>query len=290
MSLTTPVQQMIEKYNCKNTADYKNALKEVIQEVALCGLSIGGFFKKAAFYGGTALRIFYGLDRFSEDMDFSLLSQDDSFKIDAYFSYLAEELMANGFELQIERKKKSSESDVQSAFIKGNTLVHLLKIVPTSKEILGVSDTELVKIKFEVDTDPPAGAAYEIKYGLLPVPYAVQMYDEASLFAGKIHAVLCRSWKNRVKGIDFYDYLWYLARGAKVNILHLQKRLEQSGEWTSDQTLTLQKLIELLLSRFAAVDFERAKQDVLPFISDSRKLDLWNKDLFCAVTKEKLRG
>lgn len=286
--MTTPVQQMIEKYNCKNNAEYKNALKEVIQEVALCGLSRSGFFKKAAFYGGTALRIFYGLDRFSEDMDFSLISQDVDFNIDTYFPYLTNELLANGFELRIERKEKSAESDIQSAFIKGNTLIHLLKIIPTTEEILGVSNTELIKIKFEVDTNPPEGATYEIKYGLLPVPYAVQMYDEASLFAGKIHAVLCRSWKNRVKGRDYYDYLWYLARGTKVNILHLQKRLEQSGEWISAQKLTIQKVIELLCERFASVNFENAKNDVLPFIADSRKLDLWNKDFFSTVTKEKL--
>ena len=116
------------------------------------------------------------------------------------------------------------------------------------------------------------------------------MYDEASLFAGKIHAVLCRSWKNRVKGRDYYDYLWYLARGTKVNILHLQKRLEQSGEWTSTQKLTTQKVIELLCERFASINFENAKNDVLPFIADSRKLDLWNKDFFSTVTKEKLGG
>ena len=287
--MTTPVQQMIEKYACKNTAEYKNALKEVIQEVALCGLSRGGFFKKAAFYGGTALRIFYGLDRFSEDMDFSLLLKDESFVIDSYFSYLKEELLANGFELTVERKEKSAESAVQSAFIKGGTLTHLLKIVPTSQKILGVADTELIKIKFEIDTKPPDGASFETKYALLPVPYAVQMYDEGSLFAGKIHAVLCRSWKTRVKGRDFYDYLWYLGRGTKVNLLHLQKRLEQSGKWNPSENFTLERLKELLLERFAAVDFENAKQDALPFISDSSKLNLWNKDFFCAVTSAKLK-
>ena len=149
---------------------------------------------------------------------------------------------------------KSAESAVQSAFIKGNTLIHLLKIIPTNKEVLGVSDTELIKIKFEVDTNPPEGATYEIRYGLLPIPYAVQMYDEASLFAGKIHAVLCRSWKSRIKGRDYYDYLWYLARGAKVNIQHLQKRLEQSSEWSSSEELTIEKTIELLCSRIAVID------------------------------------
>ncbi|MBQ9623805.1 MAG: nucleotidyl transferase AbiEii/AbiGii toxin family protein [Treponema sp.] len=287
--MTTPVQQMIEKYGCKNTAEYKNALKEVIQEVALCGLSRGGFFNKAAFYGGTALRIFYGLDRFSEDMDFSLLSKDETFEIDSYFSYLREELLANGFELSVERKEKSSESDVQSAFIKGGTLTHLLKIMPANEKVLGVTDTELIKIKFEIDTNPPEGAKFETKYALLPIPYLVQMYDEGSLFAGKIHAVLCRAWKNRVKGRDFYDYLWYLARGTQPNLFHLQKRLEQSGKWNVDEKLTSQKLKELLCERFALVDFEIAKQDVLPFIGDSTKLALWGKDFFCSVTNSSLK-
>ena len=287
--MTTPVQQMLEKYGCKNTLEYKNALKEVIQEVALCGLSRGGFFKKSAFYGGTALRIFYGLDRFSEDMDFSLTEKDSDIQIDNYFSYLSDELLSNGFELSVEKKEKSAISDVQSAFIKGGTMVHLLKIMPTSEKILGVSDKELIKIKFEIDTNPLDGASFETKYALLPIPYAVQLYDEGSLFAGKIHAVLCRSWKNRVKGRDFYDYLWYLSRGTKVNLSHLQKRLEQSEKWHSEEELTLPKLIDLLCERFGSVDFDNAKNDVLPFIKDSNKLDLWSRDFFCAVTKASLK-
>ena len=188
------------------------------------------------------------------------------------------------------RKEKSIKSDVQSAFIKGGTLTHLLKIMPVNEKVLGVTDAELIKIKFEIDTNPPEGASYEIKYALLPVPYAVQIYDEASLFAGKIHAVLCRSWKSRVKGRDFYDYLWYLGRRTKPNLLHLQKRLEQSGKWHSDEKLTMQILKELLYERFSSVDFENAKQDVLPFISDSSKLALWGKDFFCTVTEAYYSG
>jgi len=287
--MTTPVQQMLEKYDCKTSDDYKNALKEIIQEVALCGLSRGGFFKKAAFYGGTALRIFYGLDRFSEDMDFSLLEVDENFEIEAYFPALHEELSANGFELSIEKKEKSIESDVQSAFIKGGTLISLLNIVPSNGKILGISKTEVVKIKFEIDTNPPACATFENKYGLLPIPYGVRLYDEASLFAGKIHAVLCRAWKNRIKGRDFYDYLWYLSRGTNVNLLHLQKRLEQSGKWDNSDNLTLNTLKDMLCERFASIDFEKAKQDVLPFIKDSSKLDLWSADFFSAITESHLK-
>lgn len=287
--MTTPVQQMLEKYDCKTSDDYKNALKEIIQEVALCGLSRGGFFKKAAFYDGTALRIFYGLDRFSEDMDFSLLEVNENFEIETYFPALHEELSANGFELSIEKKEKSIESDVQSAFIKGGTLISLLNIVPSNEKILGISKTEVVKIKFKIDTNPPACATFENKYGLLPIPYGVRLYDEASLFAGKIHAVLCRAWKNRIKGRDFYDYLWYLSRGTNVNLLHLQKRLEQSGKWDNSDNLTLNTLKDMLCERFASIDFEKAKQDVLPFIKDSSKLDLWSADFFSAITESHLK-
>ena len=286
--MTTPVQQMLQKYSCKNSQDYKNALKEIIQEVALCGLSRGGFFKRVAFYGGTALRIFYGLDRFSEDMDFSLLEPCEDFRLEAYFSALKEELAANGFELSVEKKEKSIESDVQSAFIKGGTLVSLLNIVPANEKILGISKGENIKIKFEVDTNPPPFATFEYKYGLLPVPFSVQLYDEASLFAGKIHAVLCRAWKNRVKGRDFYDYLWYLSRGTKVNLLHLQKRLEQSGKWNAAAPLTLEALKKMLCERFLQLDFQNAKQDTLPFIKDIGQLDLWSKDFFVSVTNANL--
>ncbi|MBP5451792.1 MAG: nucleotidyl transferase AbiEii/AbiGii toxin family protein, partial [Treponema sp.] len=150
-------------------------------------------------------------------------------------------------------------------------------------------EKELIKIKFEIDTNPPDGASFETKYGLLPVPYAVQLYDEGSLFAGKIHAVICRTWKNRVKGRDFYDYLWYLSRGTKVNLSHLQKRLEQSGKWPPDEELTLPKLTDLLCGRFESVDFEKAKSDVVPFVKDIRKLDLWSPEFFCSVTKANLK-
>ncbi len=76
---------MLKTYDINNIYDRKNAMKEIMQEIVLCGLSRAGFFKKAAFYGGTALRIFYGLDRFSEDLDFSLETADPAFDLSAYF-------------------------------------------------------------------------------------------------------------------------------------------------------------------------------------------------------------
>jgi Uncharacterized conserved protein len=284
--MASVIDSMLAKYDCKNVSDYRNALKEIVQEVALCGLSRGGFFDKVAFYGGTALRIFYGLDRFSEDMDFSLIKPDEEFELSRYFGVLEEELNSVGLEMTVEGKTKLLGSPVQSAFLKGNTLRHLLKIVPTKHTPLPIPNNEILKIKFEVDTNPPELAVYENKYRLLPSPFMVRLYDKPSLFAGKLHALLCRGWKNRVKGRDFYDFVWYISQNTGVNLPHLQKRMEQTGHWKSAETLTFAKLKELLNERFNSVDFDEAKRDVRPFIADGDKLSLWSKEFFCAITEE----
>lgn len=286
--MNSALNSMLARYECRTTEDYKSALKEIIQEVALCGLSRGDFFKTAAFYGETALRIFYGLDRFSEDMDFSLCAPDPNFALSSYIPFLEEELAAAGFTLSVEQKTKTKESAVQSAFIKSETIVQLLNITPIEPPVAGVASGEQVKIKFEIDTNPPAAATYETKYALLPIPYAVKMYDEPSLFAGKLHAVLCRAWKNRVKGRDFYDLVWYLSRRTKPNVPHLQARLEQSGRWNPAETLTMDALKAMLTERSGQIDFSAAKKDVMPFLSanDVRKLDLWSAEFFTAIVRE----
>jgi predicted nucleotidyltransferase component of viral defense system len=284
--MASVIESMLSKYDCKNVFDYRNALKEIVQEVALCGLSRGGFFNKAAFYGGTALRVFYGLDRFSEDMDFSLMQSDAEFDLSRYFTAIEEELHSVGLEMFVEEKNKSKISSVQSAFLKGNTLKHLLKIVPAKHTPLQIPNNEILKIKFEVDTNPPEMASYENKYRLLPSPFVVRLYDKPSLFAGKLHALLCRNWKSRVKGRDFYDFVWYVSQNTSVNLPHLQKRMEQTGHWDSGKELTMPQLKKMLKDRFQSVDFEAAKKDVLPFVADSSKLDLWSAEFFCAITDE----
>lgn len=281
--MQTVLEQMLGNYKTNTTEEKKNALKEVVQEVALCGLSRAGFFKHAAFYGGTALRIFYGLDRFSEDLDFSLVAPNADFQFNRYFSGVESELAALGLKFSIEGKQKTVDSAIKSAFLKGNTKEHILSIYDVNT--IGINPDEVIKIKFEVDTNPPAFAQFENKYRLLPSPYLVKLYDMPSLFAGKIHAVICRSWKNRVKGRDLYDYVFYLSRQAKVNLPHLQARLEDSGAWKNSETLTLEKLQEMLKERFEMISYEQAKQDVLPFIANPAKLDLWCKDFFMDITQ-----
>jgi len=280
---------MLDRYKCRTADEYRNALKEIIQEIALCGLSRGGFFKNAAFYGGTALRMFHNLDRFSEDLDFSLIVPDDVFDIGTYLPYVRDELGSYGFEMEVEKKQKTSNTQVQSAFIKGGTLIHLIKIASIKPPVSGVSPGEQLRIKFEIDTDPPPGAEFEVKYQLVPVSYSVRLFDLPSLFAGKLHALLCRNWKSRVKGRDYYDYLWYLSRSVPVNIFHLEQRMIQSGHITSAGELDAESLIHLLDVRFSTIDFRQVISDVEPFVKDSRSLELWDHDFFISVTRDRLR-
>ncbi len=281
--MKTVLEQMLDTYETRTIEDKKNALKEVVQEAALCGLSRAGFFRTAAFYGGTALRIFYGLDRFSEDLDFSLTAPDADFQLKRYFSGLESELASLGLNFSIEEKQKTADSAVKSAFLKGNTREHILSVYGLQNA--GIGATELIKIKFEIDTDPPPYARFENKYRLLPTPYQVKLYDMPSLFAGKIHAVLCRAWKSRVKGRDLYDYVFYLAKKTKVNLLHLKARLVASGVMSESDAFDGEKLISMLNDQFEKIDFEQAKQDVLPFIKNASNLDLWGAELFEDITR-----
>lgn len=278
--------QMLSKYQIRNIEDKKNAIKEIVQEVVLCGLSRGGFFRDAAFYGGTALRIFYGLDRFSEDLDFSLVSQNPEFDLTKYFSYIENETKSLGLNFSVSEKEKSIDSNVKSAFLKGNTKEHILTFYEESNDTNIINKDETIKIKFEVDVNPPVGATFETKFGLLPSPYQVRLYDMPSLFAGKIHACLCRNWKTRVKGRDFYDYVFFLAMGAKVNLVNLKAKLVQSKFIAEDYDLTIENLKTLLNERFSNMDFAQAKEDVLPFVKDKSKLDLWSKEFFIEITKQ----
>lgn len=280
------IETMLSKYESATPLDKKNSLKEVLQEVVLCGLSRAGFFKSATFYGGTALRIFYGLDRFSEDLDFSLKTADVNFNLAKYFPTLEKEINSLGLNFKVEEKIKTAQSNVKSAFLKGNTKEHLLMVYSDTDIAKSVASNEIIKIKFEVDTTPPDYATFESKYKLLPFPYEVELYDMPSLFAGKIHAVICRSWKNRVKGRDLYDFVFFLTHSASVNLRHLTARLAQSGYIEDGENISIDDVKRMLKDRFAKIDYEQAKADVEPFIKDSRALDMWSKEFFCAITDD----
>jgi len=281
--MNNAIQAMLDKYNPQNNDERENAIKEIIQEIALAGLYRGGFFQKAAFYGGTCLRIFHGLNRFSEDLDFALLNKDPSFQLDEYFPSLKKEFLSYGLEINVEPKKKDESTEVKSAFLKGNTLILMMSFFPQSEDAKSVIYTQKIKIKIKIDTDNPSGGQTEYKYKMLPAPYEVQIFDEATLFAGKIHTVLCREYKHHVKGRDYYDYLFYIGKGAKINLAYLENKLKNTGKIASDAVLTLEIVKEMLKEKFSTVDYESAKEDVSHFISDKQSLDLWKADLFIST-------
>ncbi len=280
------IEQMLSQHETATLSDKKNSIKEIVQELLLCALSRAGFFRSAAFYGGTALRIFHGLDRFSEDLDFSLVAPDDDFRLDRYLPALEKELLAYGFHFHAETKAKTADSDIQSAFVKGNTREHMILCYADQNPVSSISGNELIKVKFEVDTTPPPYAAFEQKYRLLPVPYEIRLYDMPSLFAGKLHAVICRAWRSRIKGRDLYDYIFYLSHNTPVNLKHLNARLIDSGFKTAANDLTLPALKDILFQRFASIDYAQAKNDVLPFVRDPSALDIWSADFFMAITEQ----
>ena len=274
------VARMLERYDNQSLEDHLQALREILQEIALLGLWRSKFFDKAAFYGGTALRILYGLDRFSEDMDFSLLSPMHNFDLSAYTTALQKELAAFGFDVRIEQRDKSNETAVQSAFLKANTLKQLL-VIETSEDLLKtVHRGQILKIKLEVDTDPPPEFETHTRYLLQPIPFAVRTYTLPDLFAGKMHAILCRRWKKRVKGRDWYDLVWYTTNHPQLHLAHLEQRMRQSGHWRDRRQLTPESFKQLLSQAIDRLIVDQARKEVEAFIRDPKSLTIWSKEFF----------
>jgi len=269
----TVIEQMLQKYAIATDQDATHAMREVMQEIALAGLHRGGFFDKAAFYGGTCLRIFYGLPRFSEDLDFSLLKPDQNFTFEPYFRALKQEFSAFGFEVELTQKQKTASTGIASAFLKKNASIYDLK----------VSGQKVLKIKFEVDTDPPLGFATEEKLLIQPYSFYAKCFAMPDLYAGKMHAVLYRQWQNRVKGRVWFDFEWYVRQGTAMNLTHFSERARQSGHLGSAE-LTSVDFLTLLQTRIKRLDVASARQDVARFVKDPKALEIWSQDYFLQLT------
>ncbi len=274
---------MLDKYNCQSQQDYINALKEIFQEIALLGLWRAKFYEKAAFYGGSALRILYGLDRFSEDLDFTLTKPSKQFDLTPYNEAITAELNSFGFDVSVQGKQKQHDSNIESAFIKAQTQKQLIIIEAPNTITSHIHNMHTIKIKMEVDTDPPGKFDTEVKNVLLPIPYSIKTVTQPDLFAGKIHALLCRPWQKRVKGRDWYDFYWYISRQIPVNLIHLQERLRQSNAWPKNKKLTKSDLIQLVKIKISNTDFENAKQDIKPFLNDPSAIALWTQEFFTVL-------
>lgn len=272
------IKEWLASYNPANKDDATQALREIMQEVALAGLYRKGFFEKAAFYGGTALRIFYGLDRFSEDIDFSLLKADPNFSINTYLPAIVDEFESLGMHVSIKEKQKAVKSNIDSAFLKSETIwreLVLEGVVPQQ----GLGQTASIKIKLEVDTMPPPGFGTEEKLLLKPFSFYVKCFSIFDLFAGKMHALLFRKWKDNVKGRDWYDMEWYIRKGVSLNLRHFALRAFDSGDWGQDN-ISEAEFRKLLHAKIDAVNFQRVKDDIRRFIPDTGVLDIWSAGYF----------
>ena len=277
------ISQMLSKYECRTTDDYIHALREIMQEIALLGLWRMKFFENAAFYGGTALRILYGLDRFSEDLDFSLLETNEDFDISSYIQGLEKELFAFGFTVRAERINKATESPIQSAFLKANTQKQLLTIEVGDKMIKKIPKGQILKIKLEVDTDPPSGFLSETRYLLMPIPFAVRSFILPDLFAVQMHAVLYRVWKKRVKGRDWYGFVWFISPHPELHLSHLEKRRYQTGHWKSEKPLSPNEFRSLLEKRIEDLDVGMLRQEVESYVKEPKKLEIWSQQFFMDI-------
>ena len=284
--MNTALQVLLDRYEPRTPADYENALKEIVQELALLGLWRAKFYEHAAFYGGTALRIFHGLPRFSEDMDFSLLAPDEEFDLDPYLEAIRRELASFGFSFHVERQSKRVSTPVESAFIKGGTRVNLAHVGMPDYLLERLPRLQQIRIRLDLDTDPPPLARYEVLTLLTPIPFQVRLFDLPCLFAGKLHALLGRDWMMRVKGRDFYDFVWYLGRRIRCDVRHLQARMEQTGHWESGDDFDVAHLRRLLARRFEQVDFDQARSDVRPFLRDDAEFDLWDRPFFQSLAPQ----
>ena len=272
--------QLFEEYLEKNQGSVHRALAETIQAVALLGLARTDFFTHAAFYGGTALRLLYNLDRFSEDLDFSLLESEESFQLSSYLEALQHEMKAFGFSVDIEDRPKNMHTPIESAFIKADTRMHIIKAKAPRAVAERIHKNAVCKVKLEIDTDPPPGAEYEVRYIDDPVPFSVRVFTGPALFAGKMDALLYRAWKNRVKGRDWHDFAFLARRKVPLLLAHLEARLRQRGVYSGDTPLSADQCREMIARRIDSVDFDLARADVEPFIPDPRDLDVWSRDYF----------
>ena len=278
------VKEWIAEYNPQNEEEIISALREIMQEITLAALSRTNFFEKAAFYGGTALRIFYGLDRYSEDLDFSLLEYDSDFSIEPYFNAVLDEFKSLGLTVSIKEKKKTNQTAIDSAFLKAETIWQEIVLEDIIKET-GVRSNKTLKIKIEVDRQPPLNFNTEEKLLIRPFSFYVKCFTQSSLFAGKMHALLFRKWKNRVKGRDWYDLEWYIKKGIPLDVTHFLARAVDTSDW-QEKSISEKQIMELLYTKIDSVDFSSTRDDVVRFIKNDDALNIWSPKYFKDLVKK----
>lgn len=278
------VQDRLNSYHCRSSIEEEHAIREITQEVALAALGRTDFFKHAIFQGGTCLRIFYGLNRFSEDMDFILKKANKNFSLQLHVQAVSDELKAYGYDIEITDRSKADIA-VRKVFLKDDSLGRVLQLQYLDQS----GPPKKIRIKFEVDANPPSGSGMEIKYVDFPFISSVTVQDKPSLFAGKIHALLCREY---VKGRDWYDFLWYTTQDIGINYDFLSSALRQQGPWQDKEiSVDLGWCLEHLEKRINSIDWVVAREDVRRFVrvNEQPSIELWSRELFLSQLK-KVKG
>lgn len=274
------IEEMLKRYSPQSKTDYEGAIVEIMQEITLMGLWRSKFFEHAAFYGGTALRILYGLNRFSEDLDFSLLKPNPHFNLVPFLNAIEEELEISGLKICVDQKITPPKSTIQSAFLKAGTLETFIRIGLDESLKRHTQSNELIKLKLEIDIDPPARFETEVRYLTSPFPFSVRSYVPEDLFAGKMHALLCRPYKVRVKGRDWYDFIWYVNKGFHLNLAHLEERMRQSGHYRATTALTPKRFLTFMEEKITTLNVKSAQEDIKRFVSSAREVEGWSKPFF----------
>jgi predicted nucleotidyltransferase component of viral defense system len=272
------IKEWIDSYHPANKEQAQQALREIMQEIALAGLERSGFFEKAAFYGGTALRIFYGLNRYSEDLEFSLLKPEADFALGKHIDAIRTEFESLGMHVTVKEKDKTLKNNIDSAFLKADTVwreLVLEDIIPQN----GLGQKPNIKIKLEIDTRPPLGFKTEERLLLKPFSFYVKCFSAEDLFAGKMHALLFRKWKTNVKGRDWFDMEWYIKNGMALHISHFLQRAKDSGDYRKD-SITKEEFMKLLFNKIDSVSMIRVREDIIRFIPDPSMLEIWSRDYF----------
>jgi len=275
------IEDRLKQYSPASPREELNALKEIFQEIALFGLARANFFNKAAFQGGSCLRIAFGLNRFSEDLDFTLFERNSDFVWAPFLKTLQQEF--NLYDLKFDVIDRSeADKAVKMAFLKDSSFGRVFIFTHPR----GNADSNVIKIKLEVDTNPPKGSRFEKQFINFPSTFSITTQDLPSLFAGKCHALLCRQY---IKGRDWFDFVWYVSRKIVPNYEYLTNTIDQQGPWRKQNiVVTKDWLIEALIEKIEQIDWDVAKRDAANFLreSESESLELWGKDFFLAMVKK----
>lgn len=265
------IDQLLQIAQAASLETRRNLAREYLQCYLLRLLQDRADQRGLAFCGGTALRLLHGLQRFSEDLDFTAIQRTQPDAIRPYFESIATGCRQAGYRLRV---KLRTDRTVANAMFRFEGL-------PAALDLTGDARLAL-SIRLEVDSAPPAGAGVETTLIQRFFPIALVHHDLPSLFAGKLHALLARPWS---KGRDWYDLVWYAGRHPQVRLSHLEARLRQSGDYGDAALLRLDRLKEWLRQAVEGLDIEQARTEAGRFVRDRRSLDIWSQEFFYQVVE-----